>query len=221
MWTKTVCRWVHRKTKRMTINYRVARTFVKLTDLGLEGFAGGVIESLTGNASYPALPVTLADMGTALLAFHDAVLAAMDGGKLLNATKNAKRLVLINILRQTASYVQCVASQDLEVLLSSGFAAASTNRTRSPLTKANIAKLDNSISAQLELRVEPQVNAKAVEVQIKNGTGGWLLGGVFGYARGIVLPGLVSGQSYSVQVRTIGGSTGQSPWSDALTRVVT
>ena len=34
--------------------------------------------------------------------------------------------------------------------------------------------------------------------------------------RGMAVPGLVPGQSYNFRVRTVGGSTGYSEWSDPV-----
>lgn len=135
--------------------------------------------------------------------------------------KNDARKVLEDLLREDAGYVQSKASQNLAVLLSSGYNAVSTNRVQSPLPKALITSLQNDNSAMLVLNIDPMLNARSWEVQIKNGAGGWTNFGVFGYARRITIPNLTPGQSYSVQVRAVGGSTGYSDWSDPVTRIVT
>jgi hypothetical protein len=64
-------------------------------------------------------------------------------------------------------------------------------------------------------------NAYAYEVQVRNGTVDWKSAGLFTQARRIVLPGLTSGSTYTMQARAIGGSTGSSGWSDSVTHVVT
>ena len=87
------------------------------------------------------------------------------------------------------------------------------NRAPSALDAPTIVGLDNGMTTQLILRMQPVANAKSYEVQTKNG-GGWTPAGVFAQTRGIVLPGLTPGQNYSVQARAIGGSTGHSDWSD-------
>ena len=46
-------------------------------------------------------------------------------------------------------------------------------------------------------------------------------GGHLQQARKITLPGLTPGQVYSVQSRAIGGSTGQSDWSDPTSHIST
>jgi hypothetical protein len=59
---------------------------------------------------------------------------------------------------------------------------------------------------------QPVTNARAYEVQYKNG-GGWLPAGIFTQARRIEINGLTPGSAYTVQVRAIGGSTGYSDWT--------
>ncbi len=183
-------------------NYRVSLSFTGLSDSDLDEFASNIVVSLTGNA-----------------AFHDALLAAAQGGVRLTAAKNAARTALENLLRQEASYVQAIAHQDLPMLLTSGFTANNTNRAQSALDTPTIVGLDNGMTSQLVLRMQPVANARAYEVQTKNG-GGWTPAGVFTQSRGIVLPGLTPGQTYSVQARAIGGSTGYSDWSDPVSHMV-
>ena len=79
--------------------------------------------------------------------------------------------------------------------------------------------LDNGLSSQLVLRMQPVVNAKSYEVQTKNG-GGWTSVGIFTQARKINLPGLTPGQVYSVQSRAIGGASGYSDWSGPVSYMV-
>jgi hypothetical protein len=170
---------------------------------------------------FPSPPAKLVDLGPAHVEYHNALIAAADGGKMLTAIKNEKRTVLVDMLRKNATYVQGIASQNLSGLLSSGYGANSTNRTPTPLATPVISKLDNSMSAQLILSIGSVANTRSHQVEIKNGVGGWTLVGVYAYGRGIVLPGLTTAQSYSVRVRGIGGSLGYSEWSDAVSRVVT
>lgn len=199
-------------------NYRVSLSFVKLRDADLDEFGSTVVASLTGNASFPTPLVPLATLGTARTDFHDALVEASGGGAMDVAMKNQKRLVLEDLLRQEASYVQGLAGQDLAMLLSSGFNANSTNRSRSPLEKPVVASLENLATTMLLLRLDPVVNARAYEVQTRNG-GGWVPAGIFTQARSIVLPGFTPGQTYTVQARAIGGATGYSDWSNPVSHM--
>ena len=199
--------------------YRVSLSFAKLSDADLDEFASNIIISLTGNPSFPTPSVALIALTAGQTGFHNALLAAANGGKILTATKDQKRGILVDMLRQEASYVQGIASQNLPMLLSSGFDANSTNRASTQLDTPAVVGLDNGLSSELVLRMQPVVNAKSYEVQTKNG-GGWTPAGIFTQARRITLPGLTPGQVYSVQSRAIGGSTGYSDWNGPVSHMV-
>jgi hypothetical protein len=196
----------------MTANYKVSYAFAQLPDMAIADYTDTVIIGLTGNLGFPALPVSLATLGAQKTNYLVKLAATAQGGSVARSEKNDGREVLVTSLRQSAAYVQSVASQDLTLLLSSGFQAVSTNRAQSPLDTPVVVGINNSSSTQLILRVQPVLNAKSYEVQYKNGAG-WLPGGIFTQARRIVLTGLVPGTTYTVQVRAIGGSTGSSNWS--------
>jgi len=200
-------------------NYRVNLGFAEYPDAGLDEFTSNIITSLTGNAGFPTPPVTLADLGALQTAFENALTAAAQGGTQLTAAKNAARDTLVTALRKTAAYVQTLAGQNIALLLSSGFLANSTSKTQTPLATPNIVEINNGMSTQLIVRLQGVDNARAYEVQVKNGTGGWQPAGVFTQARGIVVGGLTPGSTYSVQARGIGGSTGYSDWSDPVSHM--
>jgi hypothetical protein len=127
---------------------------------------------------------------------------------------------LVTLLRKEANYVQLTGANDLPALLSSGFLVNSTSRTKSPLDTPNIIQIDNGMTTQLIVRAQGVDNARAYEVQVKNGTGAWVPAGTFTQARRMVLAGLIPGNVYSVQVRAVGGSTGYSDWSDPVSHMV-
>jgi hypothetical protein len=200
-------------------NYRVNLGFAEYPDASLDEFTSNIITSLTGNAGFPTPPVALADLGALQTAFENALAAAAQGGTQLTAVKNAAREALATALRKTAAYVQTIAGQDVALLLSSGFLANSTSKTQTPLATPNIVEIDNGMSTQLVVRLQGVSNARAYEVQVKNG-GGWQPAGVFTQARGIVVGGLTPGGIYAVQARGVGGSTGYSDWSDPVSHMV-
>lgn len=196
----------------MNTNYKVSYAFVQLPDTAIADYTDTVIAALTGNAGFPNLPLSLAVLGTQKLDYLAKLAATAQGGTLATAAKNDAWNVLVTSLRQTAAYVQSVASQDLTLLLSSGFQAASTNRAQSPLDAPVVLGIDNGTSTQFIVRAQPVANAKSYEAQVKNG-GGWLPAGVFTQARRMEIDNLTPGSIYTVQVRAIGGSTGSSDWS--------
>jgi hypothetical protein len=86
------------------LNYRVSFSFTGLSDSDLDEFASNIVVSLTGNAAFPTPLVPLKTLDAAQSAFHDAMLAAVQGGTQLTALKNEARTALEDLLRQEASY---------------------------------------------------------------------------------------------------------------------
>jgi hypothetical protein len=206
----------------MTLNLRVALDFAGYSDPDLDEFAGNVVTSLTGNPSFPNPPVTLANLGVFVSTFHNAVLAALPGGLQLTAAKNAAREALLDALRKEANYVQTGSNHSLDVLLTSGFYATSTNRAQSPLDPPVIAEMDNLATTKLLVRLTPITNARSYNVQTNtNGTGTWQDAGIYTQARRIVLGNLAPGTTYAVRARAIGGSTGSSDWSNPVSLMAT
>ncbi|HEX3989092.1 MAG TPA: hypothetical protein VHZ30_06650, partial [Verrucomicrobiae bacterium] len=177
----------------MKANYKVSYDFAQLPFTVIGGFTVIVINSLTGNAGLTNLPVSL----IALTAQNDDYLvklaATAQGGTLATAAKDAAWDVLITSLRQTAAYVQSVAGQDLQLLLSSGFNAASTNRAQSPLLAPVIQGIDNNSSTVFYVLVNPVINARSYEVQIKSGADGWQTVGIFPSTRNMEIDNLTPG----------------------------
>ena len=208
-------------TRKRMPQLRVLLSFAFGSDHELESTAAAVHSKLYTVPAYPTPPVTAAALQTALDEFGVAIAAAEQGGPEQTADKNNKRDALIELLRKLAEYVQQNHNNDLAVLLSSGFQAASTNRASVPLEKPSIKEILNDMSCQLVLRATPIKNARAYEVRYAlidaNGTPGpWLEGGIFNQARAICVTGLTAGALYQFQVRAIGGSTGHSDWSDTV-----
>jgi hypothetical protein len=196
--------------------------FVSYTDAELAEFAGNVATSLAKNTAFPNPPVSAADLNTLVNTFHGAVQAALQGGIQFTAAKNAARVPLVDALRKIGSYVQSIANQDQQLLLSSGFYAGSIKRSRSPLEKPVITLVENVATTQLLVRLDPVANARSYNLQISaNGNGGWQDAGIYTSARRIVLQNLTPGTMYNIRARAVGGSTGYSEWSDPVARMAT
>ena len=198
---------------------RVSLGFAKLPDKELDNFALSVKTSMTGNAAYPTPPVTLANLETARGDFEAKIAAASTGGPPDTAAKNDSRANLLGMLRQLALYVQMNCNNDMATLLSSGFQAASTNRTSTPLEQPTELVIDNGVSGQLVASVKPVKNTSLYEGRIKGATGDWLPSVFTGDSQHIEFNGLTPGLVYTAQVRALGGSTGQSDWSDPSTHM--
>jgi hypothetical protein len=197
----------------------VSLGFAKLPDPKLDEFAANVVVKMTGNAAFTTPLVSLTVLGAAQVTFHNAVLAMKQGGTLASAAKEAARVALLNLLRQQAVYVEGAASGNLAVLLSSGLKQRGSGQTSSPLTKPLIQAILNGNSTQLILRVQAVRNAKSYEVQVRIGTGAWQPAVISPKARSIIVPNLVPGTMYDIQVRAIGGSTNVSDWSDPVSHM--
>lgn len=203
---------------------RVLLAFCDAPDKSLDETAGTVIQRMTNNPAFPTPPVTMLVLQTATTEFSEALAAQEAGGKEATAAKNNKREALITLLRKLAAYVQENCNDDLETLLSSGFQAASTTHTQSPLTQPQIKEVANSpgaVSGQLVVKVGPVPHAKSYEVRYAllestGAPGPWQSGGIFTDSRAMTVNGLTPGGKYEFQVRAVGGSTGYSGWSDPV-----
>lgn len=199
--------------------YRVSLSFGQLPDVALDDFAGTIITGLTGNASYPTPPVTLADVGTLKSTFEDAIAAQAQGGPMATAAKNNARNALLNALRKEANYVEMSANNDLALLLSSGFQAASTNRAQSALEKVQIVGVENGQVGELKVRINPVANAKGFDGRIKSATGEFGPTISFQNSKSILFKGLAAGITYTLQLCAVGGSSGSGDWSDPVSHM--
>ncbi len=205
----------------MTRNYRVSIAFATLSDGALDEFTTNIVESMGASGSFPAPPVTTGELTSLQETFREAITAAAQGGKQATATKNAARAALLDALRRDAAYVQTVASQDLAMLLSSGYDAASTNRAQTPLVKPVVLRVDNEASTTLTVRLNRVPNARAYEARVSTTTGTWQPAGTFTQARRVIVTSLTPGTTYTMQFRAVGGSTGYSDWSDPVSHMAT
>jgi hypothetical protein len=193
---------------------RVSLGFARLPDKELDNFTLGVKDGITGNAAFPTPPVTMVNLEAARVDFENKISDAATGGPPDTAAKNNSRQALLGMLRQTASYVQINCNNDQATLLSSGFQAANTNRTQAPLGQPTSLVIANGTSGQLVASVSPVKNTSLYEGRSKGPTGDWLPSVFTGDSQHIIFNGLTPGTIYTVQVRALGGSTGQSDWSD-------
>jgi len=200
-------------------NYRTSLAFAQLPDGDLPIFAQNTVTQMTENEGFPTPRVTLGNITVAVSSFQAALQAAEDGGTQATAEKNVARAALIVLLRQQAAYVQSIAGSNLPLLLSSGFQAASTNRTRIVLPKTVVKTVSNLQTGTLKITVDPVPTARGYELRYKNGTGDYAPGGVFTSSRGIMLESLSPGATYTVQLRGIGGLTGYGDWSDPVSHM--
>jgi hypothetical protein len=205
----------------MVINLKVSRDFVNYTHAGLDEFGNGVYLGLNNNPAFPLPPVTAANVLALDQAFRDGI-AGATGDPQDTAAMMKARNALTDALRKDASYVEIQASHDLQMLLSSGYYPASTNRAQYPLDPPAIQALANLATTKFLLRLTPVPTAKSYHVQLSaDGGKTWQEGVISTQARRIVLTGLTPGTVYAVQARAIGGSTGCSEWCQPVSLMAT
>jgi hypothetical protein len=196
----------------MEQNFRVSRVFKTYSDSDLEVFGNNVASNLDAK-KFPNLPVSPSDIGELTGEFSTALAATISGGPKETAVKDKARKALLEALNQDANIVEVVAKHDLELLLTSGYQPASTNRASVPLDPPAVAGLENLASTQVLLRLVAVTNAKSYQVQLSADSGKtWQEACISPQARRIVLTNLTPGTTYVVRARAIGGSTGASDW---------
>ncbi len=129
--------------------------------------------------------------------------------------KIARRAV-IKALNKNASYVDINCNDDLAILLSSGYTAVSTNRAQSVLNPPQILAVKHSQSGKLKLGVKTDRNTKSFLGRIKTDANESEFGPSISFknSRSIIFKACVAGTTYIMELCAIGGSTGQSDWSE-------
>jgi hypothetical protein len=201
---------------------RVSLRFAAGSDHGVESTAGKVLANLFGVPEFSDPPVIQDDLAVADEAFTASLAAMANGGKQATAHKNACRVVLVGMLKNLALFVQIRSAGSLSLLLSSGFDAASNNRTRVPQPKPIVIRIAGGMSGQTILAVTSNTNARSWQSQYaligEDGVPGeWTDGDPSTSSRAIVIGGLIPGRLYALRVRSVGGSNGTSDWSDPIT----
>jgi hypothetical protein len=196
---------------------RVSLGFARKIDTDLIAFARNVITLMTGNAQYPTPSPTLPTITTSVDAFEVAVHEALDGGKIVIATRNAARVELLSLVRQLAAYVQGHCGDDLVNLIGSGFDAV---RAPSPIGQLpapqNARLLLTGMNGELSLRFDKVYNAANYAYQTAtDDVGPWTDHALSSNTK-VTLDGLIPGKVYWARVRA-NGTTGPSEWSNPAT----
>lgn len=199
-------------------NLHVSHRYTRLPDTSFNIFASSVVQAMTGNPAFPNPAVPLAELSALQADFLQKLTATILGGVIETQAKKTARAALTDALRRLGRYVQD-AAQDYSTLLSSGYAAASQNRSQTVLISPKILKTLNEASGKLTLRVTPVANARSYQVQAQIGNGAWQEAGISSQARRMVVAGLTPGTMYNIRVRALGGRTGYSDWSPVTSRM--
>jgi hypothetical protein len=195
---------------------KVLRNFTKLADAPLGEFATNVLTKTFGNPAFAsppfASPVLLAGRDD----FQTKLAATLMGGRAATAGKNQARRSLIALLMELAGYVERASNGVLAVLLTSGFGATNPGNSRSPLMRPAILTIKHGAEGEILLRVPPIKNRRVYEARYQTPGGDWVTTRAGTDARRLSIAGLTPGVLYTIQIRALGGSTGSSPWCDAV-----
>jgi len=199
-------------------NFRIYTGFTKGPDNDVCNLTLDVSDALTAHPVFTTPPVTSAQLTTLQTTFSADMTAARKLGTDRTLAKNISRQALLDALVQDALYCQGLARHDLHTLLTSGYEVVSTNRTPGPLDTPAINSIDNSVSGQLTVRGTSVLNGRMYQLQFSLDNGAtWTNTGVnYTGARRILLTPTTPGKTYLIQICALGGSTGQSAWSNAV-----
>jgi hypothetical protein len=197
----------------MNIKYNILRDFYGYSGPELVKFGTNVGTNLDP-VKFPNLMVAPADILTQANDLNAKLADTITGGTVATAAKNKAFDLLTASLDANANIVEVSVNADLELLLSTGYLPASTNRVSSALDSTMITALENNGTTKLLLRLAPMANARMYQVQLSTDAGKtWTEACLSSQARRIVLNNLTPGTVYYARARCIGGSTGASDWS--------
>ena len=198
---------------------RASLAFSNMTDNTLITFARNIHTLLYAVPAFSGAPVTAPVLLAAIDDFAAAKAAQASGGKAATAEKNNKRDDLTAPLRKLANFVQETSDNDLAVLLTSGFDAMSTNRTRYSLSKPAILRIVAGMTGEALVTLTTESISRGCQVRVAeigpDGAPGEFREPVFSTSsRNISVLELIPGKLFAFQGRTMGGTTTYSDWSD-------
>jgi len=198
-------------------NFRIYTGFTKAPDNDLCNVALDVSDALDGHPVFTLPPFTSAQLTALETTFSADMTAARKLGTDRTLAKKISRQALADALMSDALYCQGTARHDLNTLLTSGYEVVSTNRTPGPLDTPQINSIDNSVSGQLTVNGTAVLNGRMYQLQYSTDNGAtWTNAGHFTNARRMLLTPITPGKTYLIQICALGGSTGQSAWSNPV-----
>ena len=202
----------------------------------IDGFAGvadadvlsrgySVQTSLTGNTNYPALPVDLTALKTALDTFSALIAEALDGSKKVIAQKNKQRTAVTKMLRLLGRYVEVTCNGDMAIFETSGFQAApTTKKTTPPLTEKIRKVAHGANSGEIDIWLKAVAKASSYEFRYAVANAGaattWTTMPLSSVKAPIALKGLTPATTYLFQARALVKDT-FTDWSDSVSFICT
>jgi len=177
---------------------------------------GVVVLAMTNNvAIYDKPAPELTVIQSALDDFSTAEAATADGGPSATSKKKNLRLVLVNLMRQLASYVAVACKGDMTNLILSGFPPQKPVRTPIGVLPApqNLIVAHGMLSGELDARVNPVFGASTYNWTCTANTPGAVAQTGQSTAASFAFSGLTPGVSYTITANAV-GAAGPGNWSN-------
>lgn len=195
--------------------------FSKLPDDQFDNQAQSILNSLTGNPSFPNPTPKIGDIQTALTAYQTAL--AMQPGQARDTAVKDTRATLSTMLDKLARNLELTDNVTDTMLATSGFALRKTPTPSGEVVAApgNVRLKQTGVSGVVQVLCDAVDRASAYELQhtLDPNSGPWSSGGTFASTRGIGISGLTRGKDYWARIRAV-GTAGPGPWSDPATILV-
>lgn len=203
--------------------FRLGLGFADDKDPDLDDFATKVCTKITENAAlFPGLPVSVTDLATAQGNFHNALSIAPTIGRTGTNDKNAKRIILVGLLRQDALFIQGIKGMTAAIARLSGFDVIESGPHAAVAVNIPVIQsLSNVAPGKLGVKVSAVAGFKSLEYRTTVGTAAPVHAGTFPSTRDNVLENLPSLQLHTVQCRAVYGSKRYSEWSDPVSHTTT
>ncbi|MES2440689.1 MAG: fibronectin type III domain-containing protein [Verrucomicrobiota bacterium] len=205
----------------ITKKLKVSLAFANAAQASVLITTGRVIDNLFDKPGFNEPPVTKVALQAMKTSVEAAIVGQKTGGPAATAHKNNLLAEMKEMLKLLAYYVQMKCENDLSLLLSTGFLAASTNTAQSQLPRPETVTLLNAMSGQMRLKTPVIANARAYQLELAligadGEMGPWQDGGLHTKSQEILASGLTPGAVYAFRVRAVGGLTGYSDYSNAV-----
>ena len=203
--------------------FRISLGFAEYPDKEIDDIATKICGCLTTNAAlFTGLPVTVLNLTTAQGNFHTAVSNVKGAGTLATKDKEAKKVILLNLLRQNALFIQGIPGMTAANARLSGYDVIEAGpHAPVAVNVPAIQHITNEASGKLRVKVKAPKGYNFLEYQVTVGTAAPRLVGSFPSTRDNVLEDLVSCQLHVVQCRAVYGGNRFSEWSDPVSHMTT
>ncbi len=200
---------------------KILRKHRSLTGAPLADKSLHVVGKMTGNPNFLKPDVDPTLMTTTANQLLAATVTAIDGTTEDTAHKQALEVTVKGQMDTQANYVENIAQNNAEIILSSGFDLANQSHTPAVVTGSAIKGVTNPAPNKLGIEVEIDPNAWGYEIQVSIVANVWLHWETFTDPNDIELLNLVSGQLYGLRVRVLGVGNQRSEWSEPVSHMAT